>query len=177
MFKSTSAFLQTMFEYRRPTPLISVKAYMILRFPSTFVFNKRRMCWNCWCCSGSTSDISISPGTIGQILNQFSCFLYASHNVCTHLVVNSLQTGGCVRFFSLEVSATGAVGNSGVRDTDMLYSIYHVDLTLQRFVIKGQLFVGCYIITLSLMSLTNQDKAKEGRFRIPKPFLHLTDKG
>jgi hypothetical protein len=77
LLRSTSAFLQTKLEYRRPTPLISVKAYMILRFPSTFVLRRRRMCynlpndqiliilgrnatlrtWNCWWASGRTRDI------------------------------------------------------------------------------------------------------------------------
>ena len=45
LFKSTSAFLQTRLEYRRPTPLILVKAYMIFCFPSTFVLRSRRMNW------------------------------------------------------------------------------------------------------------------------------------
>lgn len=45
LFKSTSAFLQTKLEYRRPTPLILVKAYMIFCFPSTFVLRRRRMNW------------------------------------------------------------------------------------------------------------------------------------
>lgn len=44
-FRSTSAFLQTMFAYRLPTPLISVRAYIILRLPSTLVFSRRRMCY------------------------------------------------------------------------------------------------------------------------------------
>lgn len=43
--RSTSAFLQTKLEYRRPTPLILVMAYMTFCFPSTFVFNKRMMYW------------------------------------------------------------------------------------------------------------------------------------
>ncbi len=46
LFKSTSAFLQTKLEYRLPTPLISVRANMILRRPSTLVLRRRRMC--CW---------------------------------------------------------------------------------------------------------------------------------
>ena len=45
LFKSTSAFLHTRLEYRRPTPLILVKAYMIFCFPSTFVLRSRRMNW------------------------------------------------------------------------------------------------------------------------------------
>jgi hypothetical protein len=45
LVRSTSAFLQTKLEYRRPTPVILVKAYMTFCFPSTFVFNKRMMYW------------------------------------------------------------------------------------------------------------------------------------
>jgi hypothetical protein len=44
LFMSTSAFLQTKLEYRRPTPLISVKAYMIFLLPSTLVLRRRKMC-------------------------------------------------------------------------------------------------------------------------------------
>lgn len=46
--RSTSAFLHTTFAYLLPTPLISVRAYMIFRFPSMFVFSRRRMCWKTW---------------------------------------------------------------------------------------------------------------------------------
>ena len=45
LFRSTSAFLHTKLEYRRPTPLILVKAYMIFCFPSTLVLRRRRMNW------------------------------------------------------------------------------------------------------------------------------------
>lgn len=45
LFMSTSAFLQTKFAYRRPTPLISVKAYMIFLLPSTLVLRRRKMCY------------------------------------------------------------------------------------------------------------------------------------
>lgn len=48
LLRSTSAFLQTKLEYRRPTPFILVKAYMTFCFPSTFVFNKRMMYWKLW---------------------------------------------------------------------------------------------------------------------------------
>ena len=48
LVRSTSAFLQTKLEYRRPTPVILVKAYMTFCFPSTFVFNKRMMYWKLW---------------------------------------------------------------------------------------------------------------------------------
>jgi hypothetical protein len=44
LLRSTSAFLHTKFEYRRPTPLISVKAYITLRLPSTLVLSRRKMC-------------------------------------------------------------------------------------------------------------------------------------
>jgi hypothetical protein len=46
--RSTSAFLQTKLEYRRPTPLILVKAYMTFCLPSTLVFNRRIMYWKLW---------------------------------------------------------------------------------------------------------------------------------
>ena len=45
LFKSISAFLQTKFEYRRPTPLMRVNAYMIFSLPSTLVLRRRRMNW------------------------------------------------------------------------------------------------------------------------------------
>lgn len=45
LFRSTSAFLQTRLEYRRPTPFILVRAYMIFCFPSTLVLRRRRMNW------------------------------------------------------------------------------------------------------------------------------------
>lgn len=45
LFRSTSAFLQTRLEYRRPTPLILVSAYMIFCLPSTLVLRRRRMNW------------------------------------------------------------------------------------------------------------------------------------
>lgn len=38
--RSISAFLQTTFANRRPTPLIWVRAYMILILPSTFVLSR-----------------------------------------------------------------------------------------------------------------------------------------
>lgn len=44
LFRSTSAFLQTKLEYRRPTPLILVKAYITFCFPSTLVLRRRRIC-------------------------------------------------------------------------------------------------------------------------------------
>ena len=45
LLRSTSAFLHTRFEYRRPTPLILVKAYMTFCLPSTLVLSNRRMNW------------------------------------------------------------------------------------------------------------------------------------
>lgn len=45
LLRSTSAFLQTKFEYRRPTPLIFVRAYMTFCLPSTLVLSSRRMNW------------------------------------------------------------------------------------------------------------------------------------
>lgn len=45
LFRSTSAFLHTKFEYRRPTPFILVRAYIIFCFPSTLVLRRRRMNW------------------------------------------------------------------------------------------------------------------------------------
>lgn len=48
LLRSTSAFLQTKLEYRRPTPVILVRAYMTFCLPSTFVFNKRIMYWKLW---------------------------------------------------------------------------------------------------------------------------------
>ena len=54
LLRSTSAFLITTLEYRRPTPLILVKANMILSFPSTLVLRRRRMCWKAFL-SGTTS--------------------------------------------------------------------------------------------------------------------------
>lgn len=44
LLRSTSAFLQTKLAYRRPIPLISVKAYMIFPPPLTLVLSNRRMC-------------------------------------------------------------------------------------------------------------------------------------
>jgi len=46
LLRSTSAFLQTKLAYRRPIPLISVKANMIFPPPLTLVLRRRRMC--CW---------------------------------------------------------------------------------------------------------------------------------
>ena len=43
--RSTSAFLQTMLENRRPIPLMDVMAYMIFCLPSTLVLRTRRICW------------------------------------------------------------------------------------------------------------------------------------
>jgi len=43
LFRSTSAFLQTRLEYRRPTPLILVKAYITFCLPSTLVFRRRKI--------------------------------------------------------------------------------------------------------------------------------------
>lgn len=43
LFRSTSAFLQTKLEYRRPTPLILVKAYITFCLPSTLVFRRRKI--------------------------------------------------------------------------------------------------------------------------------------
>ena len=45
LVRSTSAFLHTKFEYRRPTPLILVNAYMTFCLPSTLVLRRRRMNW------------------------------------------------------------------------------------------------------------------------------------
>src|SRR5438046_1847688 len=45
LLRSTSAFLQTRLEYRRPTPLILVRAYMTFCLPSTLVLRSRRMNW------------------------------------------------------------------------------------------------------------------------------------
>ena len=58
-----SAFLQTKLEYRRPTPLILVKAYMTFCFPSTLVLRRRRMNWK----------LLLSPVTndmLGSLLEQ-----------------------------------------------------------------------------------------------------------
>lgn len=44
LLRSTSAFLQTKLAYRRPTPLISVKANMIFPPPLTLVLSRRKMC-------------------------------------------------------------------------------------------------------------------------------------
>jgi hypothetical protein len=43
---STSAFLQTRLEKRRPIPRMAVMAYMTFCLPSTLVLSTRRMCWN-----------------------------------------------------------------------------------------------------------------------------------
>lgn len=43
LFRSTSAFLQTKLEYRRPTPLILVRAYMTFCLPSTLVLRRRKI--------------------------------------------------------------------------------------------------------------------------------------
>lgn len=45
LLRSTSAFLHTKLEYRRPTPFILVRAYMIFCLPSTLVLRRRRMNW------------------------------------------------------------------------------------------------------------------------------------
>jgi hypothetical protein len=45
LLRSTSAFLQAMFEKRRPTPLMEVRANMTLTLPSRLVLSTRRMCW------------------------------------------------------------------------------------------------------------------------------------
>lgn len=42
---STSAFLQTRLEKRRPIPRMAVMAYITFCLPSTLVFSTRRMCW------------------------------------------------------------------------------------------------------------------------------------
>lgn len=44
LLMSTSAFLQTRFANRRPTPLIEVRANIIFCLPSTFVFSTRKIC-------------------------------------------------------------------------------------------------------------------------------------
>merc|ERR1712116_55891 len=54
LFMSISAFFKQMLENLRPTPLMDVIAYMILVFPSMFVFITRRICWNWF---GTTKDI------------------------------------------------------------------------------------------------------------------------
>ena len=46
LLRSTSAFLQTRLEYLRPTPLIFVNANIVFSFPSTLVFNSRKMCYS-----------------------------------------------------------------------------------------------------------------------------------
>jgi len=56
LFMSTSAFLQQMLANLLPIPLIEVIANCIFCFPSTFVFNTRRMCWNS---SFATKDCKI----------------------------------------------------------------------------------------------------------------------
>eukprot|EP00962_Isochrysis_galbana_P023654 scaffold7153_cov115-Isochrysis_galbana.AAC.6 len=43
--RSTSAFLQQMFEKRRPTPLMEVRANITLTLPSRLVLSTRKMCW------------------------------------------------------------------------------------------------------------------------------------
>ncbi len=45
LLMSTSAFLQTRFANRRPTPLMEVKANMIFCLPSTLVLSTRKICW------------------------------------------------------------------------------------------------------------------------------------
>ncbi len=45
LLMSTSAFLQTRFANRRPTPLMEVRANMIFCLPSTLVLSTRRICW------------------------------------------------------------------------------------------------------------------------------------
>jgi hypothetical protein len=81
LLRSTSAFLQTKLEYRRPTPLISVKANIIFRFPSTLVFSKRRICYTRWI--GKLRDTpglstSYEPGTVGEPREQReTCWLLA----------------------------------------------------------------------------------------------------
>ena len=44
LLRSTSAFLQTKFEYLRPTPLIFVNAYIVFCLPSTLVLRRRKIC-------------------------------------------------------------------------------------------------------------------------------------
>lgn len=53
LFKSTSAFFNTMLEKRLPIPLMAVMANITLRLPSMLVLRIRRMCWNF---SGMTKD-------------------------------------------------------------------------------------------------------------------------
>lgn len=55
----------TMLEYRRPTPLILVKANMIFSFPSTFVLRRRRMCWNAFL-SGTTRAMAVVLSLFGD---------------------------------------------------------------------------------------------------------------
>lgn len=53
LFRSTSAFFNTMLEKRLPIPLMAVMANMTLRLPSMLVLRIRKMCWNF---SGMTKD-------------------------------------------------------------------------------------------------------------------------
>lgn len=62
--RSTSAFLHTRFEYRRPTPLILVRAYMIFCLPSTLVLSRRRMYWKL--------DFSPDTRAVGDVVSR--CF-------------------------------------------------------------------------------------------------------
>ena len=67
LFRSTSAFLQTRLEYRRPTPLILVKAYMTFCFPSTLVLRSRKIY------GGGRPSVSFSSPAIRSHANDDNC--------------------------------------------------------------------------------------------------------
>ena len=69
LLRSTSAFLQTRLEYRRPTPLILVRAYMTFSRPSTLVLRRRRMNWK--------FDFSPVTSAVGIIV-------ISMHSQCRH---------------------------------------------------------------------------------------------
>ncbi len=68
LFMSTSAFLQTTLEKRRPIPRIAVMAYITFSLPSTLVLSTRRMCWNSSPamrdCAGRQKALMTAPATL-----------------------------------------------------------------------------------------------------------------
>lgn len=82
LLRSTSAFLQTKLEYRRPIPLISVKANMIFPPPLTLVLRRRRMC----CCA----KVIYSRSRGGEIDQLMSFAIHRSlHAHCCPLIPRS----------------------------------------------------------------------------------------
>lgn len=100
LVKSTSAFLQTKFEYRRPTPLISVKATMIFCLPSTLVLSRRRMYWKLDF-SPDTSAIRIEVAKSQPFEFQFKQ-MQSIHHQCSYriypasLLSDRLQKDGLI---------------------------------------------------------------------------------